>query len=142
LLFLFVSGTLKCRRNDSQKPAMRLLKSSLLLRLLVPALLGFIFINTGCKKTEPCEAVITVTDTVGTRMGGVRVVLRQDSVVSTRGVRADIFEEATTAGNGEAYFKVKWEAVLNVEVFYDTLTIRDYIRLEQSETVRKIVVIR
>lgn len=129
------------RRNDSQKPAMRLLKLPVLLPFIILALLGTALLSTGCKKTEPCQAIITVTDTLGSPMGGVRVVLRQDSVISSRGVRADVFEEATTAGNGEAFFEVKWEAVLNVEVFYDTLTIRDYIRLEQSETVRKTIVV-
>jgi hypothetical protein len=121
---------------------MRLLKSSSLLRFVLVSLIGIALFSTGCKKTEPCEAIVTVTDTLGNKVGGVRVVLRQDSVVSTRGVRADIFEEATTAGNGEAFFEVEWEAVLNVEVFYDTLIVRDYIRLEQSETVRKTVVLQ
>ena len=121
---------------------MRLVKSLNPLRFFLISVLAIALFSIGCKKTEPCEAIITVTDTLGLPVSGVKVVLRQDSVISNRGVRADVFEEANTAGNGEAYFEVKWEAVLNVEVFYDTLTIRDYIRLEQSETVRKTVVIQ
>jgi len=121
---------------------MRLLKSPALLRFILISVFGIALFSAGCKKTEPCEAIVTITDTLGNKMGGIRVVLRQDSVISSRGKRADIFEEATTAGNGEAYFEVKWEAVLNVEVFYDTLIVRDYIRLEQSETVRKTVVLQ
>lgn len=120
---------------------MRLLKSHLLLTFIIVSFTGLSFLTSGCKKTEPCEAVITVTDTIGNRMGNVRVVLRQDSVVSNRGVKADILAEANTAGNGEAYFEFDWEAVLNVEVFWDTVVVRDYIRLEQSETVRKTVVL-
>ena len=113
-----------------------------MLRSILLILTVFTFIVSGCKKTEPCEAIITVTDTLGNRMPNVKVVIRQDSIVSNQGVRANIFQEALTAGNGEAYFEVKWEAVLNLEVFYDTLTVRDYIRLEQSETVRKTVVLQ
>ncbi|MCE2845770.1 MAG: carboxypeptidase-like regulatory domain-containing protein [Sphingobacteriales bacterium] len=96
-----------------------------------------------CKKTEPCEAIITVVDPQGAPVPGARVVLRQDSVVNPQtGVRADILEEEFTSSNGEAIFEFKWEAVLNVEVDVDTLSARDYIRLEQSETVRKTVTVR
>jgi hypothetical protein len=44
--------------------------------------------------------------------------------------------------NGEAFFEFGLEAVLNVEVDYDVRSARDYIRLEQSETVRKTVVVK
>lgn len=110
--------------------------------LIVVACIAFFSVSS-CKKTEPCEAVITVVDSSGVPVVGARVVLRQDSVVNpTTGVRADIFDEEFTTSNGEAIFEFKWEAVLNVEVEADTLSARDYIRLEQSKTVRKTVVVR
>lgn len=99
--------------------------------------------NSSCKKTKDCEAVVTVVDTLGRAVAGAKVVLRQDSVVNPQtGVRADIFDEEFTTSNGEAIFKFKWEAVLNVEVTSLTLSAKDYIRLEQSETVRKTVTVK
>lgn len=110
---------------------------SVLLVCLFTALITF----SSCKKTEPCEAVITVVDALGKPISGAKVVLRQDSVKNPNtGKRANIFDEQFTAGTGEAFFEFQWEAVLNVEVNADTLFAKDYIRLEQSETVRKTVV--
>ncbi len=109
---------------------------------LILAFMGIIA-TTSCKKTKPCEAVITVTDSLGRPIAGAIVVLRQDSVINPEtGVRANIFDEETTAGNGEAIFSFSWEAVLNVEVTHQTKSAKDYIRLEQSETVRKTVVLK
>jgi hypothetical protein len=112
------------------------------LSILAIAFIGIITASS-CKKTEPCEAIITVIDTAGREIAGAKVVLRQDSVINPEtGVRADIFDEEFTTSNGEAIFKFSWEAVLNVEVTYLTSSAKDYIRLEQSETVRKTVVVK
>lgn len=106
------------------------------------AFIGLVIVSS-CKKTKPCEAVITVVDSSGKAIAGAKVVLRQDSVINPEtGVRANIFDEETTAGNGEAIFSFSWEAVLNVEVTQLTKSAKDYIRLEQSETVRKTVVLK
>ncbi len=110
--------------------------------ILSLAIAGLLAVSS-CKKTEPCEAIITVVDTLGRPVPAAKVVLRQDSVVNPQtGVRADIFDEEFTTSNGEAIFKFQWEAVLNVEVTSLTLSAKDYIRLEQSETVRKTVVVK
>ena len=94
-----------------------------------------------CKKTKPAEANVTVTDTLNRPVGGATVVLRQDSVVNTTtGVRADIYQEKTTGGDGTAHFEFEWEAVLNVEVSKGSLSAKDYIRLEQSKTVSKTII--
>lgn len=109
--------------------------------VILVVLTGFTVVS--CKKTEPCEAVIVVRDTIGRPVAGAKVVLRQDSVVNPNtGVRADVFEEGISTSTGEAFFKFDWEAVLNVEVTFDSLSGKDYIRLEQNETVRKTVVIQ
>lgn len=109
--------------------------------LLLVAFIAIIGSVSSCKKTEPCNAVITVLDSLDRPVVGATVVVRQDSVVNTNGVQADIYQESTTAANGQAYFEFKWEAVLNVEVTYDSVMVRDYIRLEQSETVAKTIYI-
>jgi len=110
--------------------------------LVCLAFIGLITVSS-CKKTEDCEAIITVVDTLGRPVAAAKVVLRQDSVVNPQtGVRADIFDEEFTTSNGEAIFKFKWEAVLNVEVTSLTTSAKDYIRLEQSETVRKTVTVK
>jgi len=99
--------------------------------------------STSCKKTGKCNAVIRVEDTLGLPVVGARVILRQDSVINpTTGVRADVYQEQVSVTSGEAYFEFPLEAVLNVEVSKNTLKAKDYIRLEQSETVRKTVVIK
>ncbi len=113
-----------------------------ILPILVSSILGLAVISS-CKKTEPCEAIITVVDTLGRPVPGAKVVLRQDSVINAQnGVRADVFDEEFTASNGEAFFEFKWEAVLNVEVVSQTQQAKDYIRLVQSETVRKTVIVK
>jgi len=110
--------------------------------LICLAFIGLITVSS-CKKTKDCEAIITVVDTLGRPVAAAKVVLRQDSVVNPQtGVRADIFDEEFTTSNGEAIFKFKWEAVLNVEVTSLTTSAKDYIRLEQSETVRKTVTVK
>jgi hypothetical protein len=115
--------------------------------MLRSLLIAFVAITTiattSCKKTEPCKAVITVQDSLGNPVAGARVILRQDSVINpTTGVRADVFQEEYSVSSGEAFFEFDLEAVLNVEVDYDVQSARDYIRLEQSETVRKTVIVK
>jgi hypothetical protein len=98
---------------------------------------------SSCKKTKPCKAIITVVDSLGDPVAGAKVILRQDSVVNAQtGVRADLYQEQFSAGTGEAFFEFEWEAVLNVEISKDALTAKDYIRLEQSEEIRKTVVLK
>ena len=112
------------------------------LLLFCLALVGLVT-SSSCKKTKDCEAIITVVDSTGKAVAGAKVVLRQDSVVNPQtGVRADIFGEQFTTSSGEAIFSFKWEAVLNVEVTSLTTSAKDYIRLEQSETVRKTLTVK
>lgn len=100
-------------------------------------------LNWNCKKTGPAEAIVTILDSLGQPVAGAKVILRQDSVQNTTtGVRADVYQEHVTSSNGEAVFSFELEAVLNIEVIKDSIHKADeYIRLEQSKTVRKTVVI-
>lgn len=110
--------------------------------LLAIGLAGLLSASS-CKKTEPCEVVISVVDTNGRDIQGAKVVLRQDSVINPEtGVRANIFDEEFTTSSGEAFFKFSWEAVLNVEVTYLTSDAKDFVRLEQGKTVRKTVIVK
>ena len=112
------------------------------LKLLPLCLLAFVLVSS-CKKNGPCEAVITVTDSTGKHISGAIVVLRQDSVINpTNGTQGAIFETGLTNSGGQATFTFKLEAVLIVEAQRGNLTARDYVRLEQSETVSKTVIIR
>lgn len=96
-----------------------------------------------CKKTSPAEAVITVRDDAGKAVSGAKVVLRQDSVVNqATGIQANIYDEKVTDLNGQSKHEFKWEAVLNVEVSKGALTEHDYIRLEQSKTVEKTIILK
>lgn len=96
-----------------------------------------------CKKTKPCEAIVTVYDTLGYPVQGAKVVLRQDSVVSQQtGVQADIYDEKITDFDGRTLHEFKWEAVLVLEATKGNLNARDYIILKQSETVNKEITIR
>ncbi len=107
--------------------------------LLLVSLVAFTF---SCKKTTPAEANITVVDSLNRPVGGASVVLRQDSVINPNtGIRADIFQEKITSSDGNAHFEFEWEAVLNVEITKDVLSAKDYIRLEQSKTVTKTIMI-
>ncbi len=142
---MFRAGQVYINLNNSRAAAYKVENPIPMNRILtiILSLSGLFFLTTSCKKTEPCEAVITVVNEQGQPVAGARVVLRQDSVVNPQtGIRADIFDEEFTTSSGEAFFEFKWEAVLNVEAEFDTLNARDYIRLEQSETVRKTVIVR
>ena len=100
-------------------------------------------LSQSCKKTTPAEANVSVVDSLNRPVGGATVVLRQDSVVNPNtGVRANIYQEQRTGGDGNAHFTFDWEAVLNVEVTKDALSAKDYIRLEQSKTVTKQIIIK
>ena len=112
---------------------------------IFPSILIVLFtvvIFASCHKTKPCEAIITVVDSLGNPVQGAKVVLRQDTVVSAQGVQANIYDEKITDYIGQSIHTIQWEAVLNVEASKGSLKARDYIRLEQSETVSKTVTIR
>jgi hypothetical protein len=95
-----------------------------------------------CKKTSPANAIITVVDATGKSVAGAKVVLRNDSVQSpTTGAQAIIYQEATTDLSGKAEFSFKWEAVLFITATKGALSKKDYIRLEQSKTVEKTVIL-
>lgn len=120
------------------------MKSSFLKTHLM--LITGLFLITGmmsCKKEGPCEAVITVTDSAGVAVKGATVVLRQDDVINpTTGAQANVHAEGTTDTYGKATFEFKLEAVLNVEVTKGALTAKDYVRLEQSKTVYRTVILK
>ncbi len=110
--------------------------------LILVALFIAAFSSVACKKTGPADAVITVIDFTGKRISGATVVLREDSVINpTNNVQASIREVRITDLGGDATFSFKLEAVLKVEVSKGNLTGRDYIRLEQSKSVSKTVLI-
>ena len=102
-----------------------------------------VMMATACKKAGPCEALVTVIDSLGKRVQGATVVLRQDSVINpTNGSQGAINEVGITNSSGQAYFTFKLEAVLILEAIKGTKSARDYLRLEQGEQVAKTVVIR
>lgn len=99
-------------------------------------------LSSSCKKTTPANAIITVVDPDGRNVAGARVILRNDSVQSpTTGAQSIIYQEATTDISGKAEFTFKWEAVLFVEVSKGNLSKKDYVRLEQSKTVEKTIIL-
>ncbi len=106
--------------------------------VLIVVLLAFTFLNNSCKKTSPANAIILVIDSTGMVVPGATVVMRNDSVQHpTTGAQAIIYQEKITDLSGRASFSFKWEAVLFVTATKGTLSKRDYIRLEQSKTVEK-----
>ncbi|MEY3343555.1 MAG: hypothetical protein RL090_1239 [Bacteroidota bacterium] len=99
--------------------------------------------GTSCKKEGPAEAVIIVTDTLGRRVSGALVVLRQDSVTNpVNGVQASVNEQQLTDASGQAYFSFDLECVLVAEAEKFNLSARDFVRLEQSKTVTKTLIVR
>jgi hypothetical protein len=98
---------------------------------------------SSCKKSGPAEAMITVVDSTGQRISGALVTLSQDSVINpVNNVQASANQVKQSDAAGQAFFSFKLEAVLNVEVVKGTKVAKDYIRLEQSKTITKTVVIR
>lgn len=98
---------------------------------------------SSCKKNGPAEAVITVVDSIGARISGAIVTLKQDSVINpVNNVQASANQVKQSDASGQAFFSFKLEAVLNIEVEKGSKSARDFIRLEQSKTVDKTVVIR
>lgn len=119
-------------------------------RFLLSTFIAVVFLFTGvamltssCKKTSPAEATITVVDSLQRPIKGATVILRQDSVVNpSTGVKADIYDEKISDINGNTFHSFKWEAVLNLEISKGNLKTLDYIRLEQSKTVSKTVILK
>lgn len=102
-----------------------------------------LFSQSSCKKTTPAIASITVTDTLSKAVAGAKVVLKNDSVTSpVTGVQADKYQEGITDTRGKVDFTFELEAVLFVEVSKGALFEKDYIRLEQSKTVEKTIILK
>lgn len=113
------------------------------LSLLVLLSGGLSFMMFSCKKTGPADALITVRDTLGKPVAGATVSLKQDSVINPgTGAQANINLQKTTDSGGQVFFSVQWEAVLNIEASKGNLYATDYIRLEQSKQVDKVVIIK
>lgn len=105
--------------------------------------IGINIFTSSCKKTSPANAQITVVDSLNKPVKGAKVVLRQDSVTNPgTGVKADIYDEKISDIYGNTHHSFKWEAVLNVEVTYGKIKTLDYVRLEQSKTVDKTIVLK
>jgi hypothetical protein len=112
-------------------------------RLLLPLLFIALLAVSACDKSGPAEALVVAVDSLGKRVPGVLIVLRQDSVINqTNGVQASINQQQITDVVGQAFFTFRLEAVLLVEAQKGNLTGRDFIRLEQSKQVSKTIVIR
>lgn len=111
---------------------------------MVASLVAIVFFSqSSCKKTTPAVAVITVKDTLNKAVAGAKVVLRNDSVTSpVTGVQANKYQEGTTDTQGRVEFTFDLEAVLFVEVTKGALFEKDYIRLEQSKTVEKTIILK
>jgi hypothetical protein len=119
----------------------RLLLKSFLTVVLIAVAFSLFFLS--CKKTSPAEATITVVDSLERPIKGAQVILRQDSVVNpSTGVKSDIYDEKITDINGQTFHSFKWEAVLNLQVTKGNLKAIDYLRLEQSKTVSKTVMLK
>lgn len=112
-------------------------------KVLIAGVVVMLALQWSCKKSGPADAVVTVQDSLGNPVAGAKVVLRQDSVVNPNtNIRADVYQEKVTSSSGQAFFSFELEAVLNIEVSKDSITENDeYIRLEQNETVSKVVIL-
>lgn len=120
----------------------KMMKQPLLALCFLIMVISFSAIFSSCKKTSPANAIITVVDPAGKNVAGAKVILRNDSVQSpTTGAQASVYQEATTDMSGRAEFSFKWEAVLFVTATKGALSKKDYVRLEQSKTVEKTVIL-
>ena len=112
-----------------------------LVLLFIVSVIGTSFYS--CRKNGPADVLITVMDSLSRSVSGAKVVLSQDSVISNQtGAQANVHQEGTTDLNGQVIFSFPLEAVLNLEVTKGVLSVRDYVRLEQSKQVEKSVVLK
>ncbi|NNC86529.1 MAG: hypothetical protein HKN75_10655 [Bacteroidia bacterium] len=110
---------------------------------LITFLIGSTFLHSSCEETTPAKAIITVVDSLNFPVVGAIVELSQDSVINqSTGVQANVYDLQITDAAGITTHEFKWEAVLNIDVTKGNLKTKDFIRLEQSNTVRKTVVLR
>lgn len=101
------------------------------------------FMHSSCEETSPAKAIITVVDSLQFPVAGAIVELKQDSVVNqSTGVQANVSDIQISDPSGQTFHQFQWEAVLNVKVTKGNLSTIDFIRLEQSKTVRKTVVLQ
>lgn len=101
------------------------------------------FIHSSCEETSSAKAVITVLDSLNNPVVGAIVELSQDSVINqSTGVQANIYDLQITDAAGITTHEFQWEAVLNIDVTKGNLKTKDFIRLEQSNTIRKTIILR
>ena len=101
------------------------------------------FIHSSCEETTSAKAIITILDSLNHPVSGAIVELSQDSVINqSTGVQSNIYDLQVTDGSGISIHEFKWEAVLDIDVTKGNLKTKDFIRLEQSKTVRKTIILR
>jgi len=137
LFYFWIRYSMNTRNIRKNCPKMKVT------RYILPLLFIASLAVSSCDKQGPADATVVVVDSIGKRVPGAVVVLRQDSVVNpTNGVQASINEMKVTDAAGQAFFTFKLEAVLILEAKKGALEGRDFIRLEQSKEVNKTVIIR
>ena len=100
-------------------------------------------LHSSCEETSPAKAIVSIVDSLNFPVSGAIVELSQDSVINqTTGIQSNIYDLQLTDAAGQAFFEFQWEAVLNVDVTKGNLQTKDFIRLEQSKTVRKTIVLQ
>ncbi len=102
-------------------------------------------ISFSCKRPDPPKAVITTTDTGGTRLSGITVTIYAQPNGSYVDPQNKVLKlEKKTDSNGEAAFDFNNEAIFNVKAV-QTQPIREakcMIFLKEDEVTRKTLILR
>lgn len=121
-------------------------KSFLINFIIAFGIAFFVTTLSSCQEESPTRAIITVVDSEGSPAYDVcTVVLSQDGLINSAGNESNVSKSKTTSSNGTVEFEFVNEAILNVEVTYntgnDTYSAESVIKLVREELVRKTITV-
>ena len=111
--------------------------------------LFFAFALVSCQEESPTRAILTITLSDGSPAydgaQSCKVILSQEGLVNSAGNESNVYKMDYTSSDGSVEFEFVNEAILNVDVEYETgnntYTAESVIKLVREELVRKTVIV-
>ena len=111
--------------------------------------LFFALAFVSCQEESPTRAILTITLSDGSPAydgaKSCKVILSQDGLVNSAGNESNVYKMDYTSSDGSVEFEFVNEAILNVDVEYETgndvYTAESVIKLVREELVRKTVIV-
>ena len=100
-------------------------------------------VSSSCKKKTDCKVIVTTLDSAGNVLSGATVKLYANVKTSSGAtIEANLKAESVSDGVGTSTFTFKLPAILDVKAVYGTKKGIGIIKLEEGETVEKVITVK